>query len=157
MKTLSAIASLLLLVTMQNCNADLVHDLIGRWTGSEKTTRAGVTEKSSVTTVYERFQEDGLIITSTLKSPERPVRKRVLRCYDSGKVEGVFTSGGQTYGLVVGTWRITNSKLAIKVKVSALAGSYKQTTKMILFGPRKTSAIIKQSNGLRGVATMVKK
>jgi len=157
MKTLSTIICLLLFATIQASTATFSHDLLGTWKGIEMTSHNGETVKWSVSTVIVRYQDHGFIIHSTAKSPGQAEERRILRCYDNGKIEGAFTKGGQTSGLVVGKWDITDRTFTVSLKVAALSGRFSEKTRTIMTNSRKTSSIITRSNGLRGLGTMRRK
>ncbi len=137
-----------LLVSVQICSADLLQDIVGKWTLN------GTPRGTEITTVFKKSGQKGLKRTSTIIIPGLPESTGVTQYKANGTVRGKLKLGGILPNTYTGTWRIKGNKLIENVVISSphLPDS-RQNTKVTLTPSNKLKTV-SVLNGDRTTGTL---
>ena len=151
MKSL-VIAAISILASVQLCSADLFRGFIGAWN------QEGVGTGTKITTIFKRFENKGMMATTTYVFPGVDKSVNVTRYYDNGTVKGFLKRNGVVQSKHSGTWWIYGQSLKSRIKVSApLYPTFVETIKSTPVGTNKISTVSTSSNGVRSSATLTRK
>lgn len=148
MKNLT-LAAVSLLLSAQLASANLLQDLVGKWTLNR--TEPGV----RISTVFKRVGSKGLVANSTTIVPGLGNTIGVTNYKANGTVTGNVKRDGVVQTTLSGTWRISGNQLIEKVKLSSpLFGEIDQKTTVTLARPNKLKTVnILDGNRTTGTLT----
>ncbi|MES2924942.1 MAG: hypothetical protein V4819_25530 [Verrucomicrobiota bacterium] len=150
MKTL-LIAAASILASVQLCSADLFGKFNGTWNQN------GLEPGARITTVYKRFQEKGMVATSTIVFPGVAKSTSITKYYDSGRIKGEMRRNGIAISAVSGTWSVSGDTLKAQIKVSApFIPTSRGEVKTTLVSANKIRTVTTSSEGVRNSATMTR-
>ncbi|MES2477003.1 MAG: hypothetical protein V4640_14560 [Verrucomicrobiota bacterium] len=149
MKNLT-LAAVSLLLSAQLASANLLQDLVGKWTLNR--TEPGV----RISTVFKRVGNKGLVANSTTIVPGLGTAIGVTHYKANGTVTGNVKRDGTVQTTLSGTWRISGNQLIEKVKISSpLFGEIDQKTTVTLARPNKLKTV-NILDGTRTTGTLTK-
>lgn len=152
-KAMTLLAVVCLLIPLQEVQADITKDLIGKWSVTE-TWRQGK-ERGTIkgTATIRRFQKTGFVVRASARVKGAGLVRSTDWYYADGTSEGVATAGGRTIAMSSGTWRIERRSIIGRDTVSREDGTFNSNGRITVVNRNNLSGLYTTSWRVRGTTT----
>ncbi len=156
MKTLLIIAGAIV-ASLQLAVADLRDDLIGKWSGTATANVNGVLVPEKITVVFKKYQNVGLIVTTTIQIKGRPTSIGVARYRDNGVVDGEMKINGSVVAVLKGEWGMGRKKITQEVVARGIIKPMRIKSGYTLTSKNRLTSSSKATGGTRAIAVLTRK
>lgn len=138
--------------------ANIMNDMIGRWTSNATIFSNGNKIGDAIgTSRISRFGKKGLYSVGTVRVGNLPAGTTHMWMHDNGTLLGYVKQSSRTIGIVTGTWSSNRTTLVQNAEVHNLDQDYSQTVLSTWVNKNRLKADSSTSNGLRLIGFSTRK
>lgn len=153
-KAITLLAVICLLIPLQEVQADITRNFIGKWSVTETWRQGKQRGTIKGTATIRRFQRTGFVVRATARVRGVGSVRVTDWYYPDGTSEGVTRARGKTIAMSTGTWRIQRRSIITRETVSREDGTFNSNGRITVVNRNNLSGLYTTSWRVRGTATL---